>query len=104
MTIYSKSLLAGSDKVLIIDLVINQKSLIVLLAPADKIYLYFLRVTARARHQQERAAIQERYINAHQLEISKARLFGFVALPTQGTWCSNDYVNPEVSGCLIYYL
>ena len=64
LVLYGKSLPAGPDEVSSMDLAINPKSLIAPLAPGDMIYLYFLRVTAGARHHQEGAGVQERYANA----------------------------------------
>ena len=69
LVLYGKSLPAGPDEVSSMDLAINLKSLIATLAPGDMIYppLY---VTAGAGHHQEGAGIQERYTNAHPLEVS----------------------------------
>ena len=70
LAMYGKSLPAVPDEVSSMDLAINLKSLIAPFAPGDMIYICFLRVTAEAGHHQEGAGVQERYANAHPLEVS----------------------------------
>lgn len=69
--IYKKIFLIRLNKVLNIVLVINLKNLILLLAFKDKIYLYFLYVTIRAKFHKERISMKKYYRNICKLKIVK---------------------------------
>lgn len=47
---YNKSLFAGPEEVLSINLTIKLKNLIILLIFSNMIYLYFLYITVRAKY------------------------------------------------------
>lgn len=68
---YSKSFFTKSNKLFSIDLAINLKSFIALLAFGNIIYLYFLHLTAKAKYYQEKIDIQKYYIKTFQSEVFK---------------------------------
>ena len=72
---YGKSFSARLDEVLSMDLAINLKSLIAPLAPANMIYLYFLRVNAGAGPHQEGASVRNLQTRCTLRKRTSARSF-----------------------------